>query len=73
MTKSLEETREGLRIKGTKSGEPRRISLPKQALESLRVHQAEQGRNRHMFGDDYAPLDLIFCKDQMATTTGRIV
>ena len=62
ITKSLEETREGLRIKSTKSGEPRRISLPKQAVNALMEHREEQASDSAMFGADYANLGLVFAR-----------
>ncbi len=62
VTKSLEETKEGLRIKSTKSGEPRRISVPKQALEALLAHKVEQDGDRALFGQDYFQGNLVFCR-----------
>src|ERR1035438_3372424 len=62
VSKSLEQTRAGLRVKSTKSEEPRRLGAPEWALEVLNEHRAEQGRDRAMFGADYADSDLIFCQ-----------
>jgi integrase len=62
VSKSLEETKAGLRIKGTKSGETRRISIPADVLEVLREHKREQDRDREMYGADYANLNLIFAR-----------
>ena len=42
VSKSLEETKQGLRVKSTKSGETRRFSLPAEVLEVLREHKREQ-------------------------------
>jgi integrase len=42
VSKSVEETNAGLRIKGTKSGETRRIKIPDEVLEVLREHKREQ-------------------------------
>ena len=62
ISKSLEETKAGLRVKGTKSGETRRIKIPVEVLEVLREHKREQDRQRELFGPDYANLNLIFAK-----------
>jgi integrase len=62
VSKSLEQTKEGLRIKSTKSGEPRRIGLSDWALETLEQHRAVQDHDREMFGADYENHDLIFCQ-----------
>jgi hypothetical protein len=50
VSKSLEQTKAGLRTKSTKSEEPRRFSVPEWALEVLRVHRGEQQRDRQLFG-----------------------
>jgi integrase len=61
VSKSLEETKKhGLRIKGTKSGEVRRFSVPADVLDMLRDHKREQDHQREMCGDGYANLDLVF-------------
>jgi integrase len=62
VSKSLEETKQGLRIKSTKSGETRRFSLPAEVIEVLRQHQRMQDRDRELYGADYANLDLIFAR-----------
>jgi integrase len=62
ISKSLEQTRAGLRVKSTKSEEPRRVAVPEWALEVLKQHRAEQEKDRAMFGRDYANNDLIFCQ-----------
>ena len=49
--KSLEQTRGGLRVKSTKSEEPRQLGVPKWALDV-----------RRMFGADYIDCNLIFCQ-----------
>jgi integrase len=41
VTKSLEETKAGLRVKSTKSGEPRQFLVPRQALDALIEHRAQ--------------------------------
>jgi integrase len=62
VSKSLEETDAGLRIKGTKSGETRRFAVPAEVLEVLREHKRSQDREREMYGADYANLGLMFAR-----------
>jgi integrase len=63
VSKSLEQTRgAGLRVKGTKSGETRRIAISAAVLEGLREHQRDQKRERALYGDDYQDLGLIFAR-----------
>ena len=63
VSKSLEQTRKGgLRIKGTKSGETRRIAIWTAELEALREHQRVQKRERELYGGDYHNLGLIFAR-----------
>jgi integrase len=61
VSKSLEQTREGLRLKSTKTEKPREISLPRSAIEVLRTHRGSQVQNRRLFGPDYRDdLNLVF-------------
>jgi integrase len=61
LSKSLEQTRAGLRLKSTKNEKPREISLPKSSIEMLRNHRASQVENRQMYGPDYRDdLNLVF-------------
>ena len=63
ISKSLEQTRAGgLRVKSTKSEEPRELGVPEWAIAVLKVHRAEQQRDRALFGAGYAGHDLIFCQ-----------
>jgi integrase len=62
VSKSLEQTKAGLRIKSTKSEKPRRFSVPEWALEVLRAHRQEQQQDRQLFGKDYDDHNLIFCQ-----------
>lgn len=62
VSKSLEETKAGLRIKSTKSGETRRFALPVKVIEALREHQQVQQKDREMYGADYHNLNLIFAR-----------
>ena len=59
VSKSLEQTKNGLRIKSTKSGNARRFPLPSAALDVLREHHwKQQNGNRVNFG--HRDLDLVF-------------
>jgi integrase len=62
VSKSLEQTKAGLRIKSTKSEEPRHFSVPEWALEVLRAHRQEQQEDRRLFGPDYEDHNLVFCQ-----------
>jgi len=46
VSKSLEETLAGLRVKSTKNGKTRRFSLPYFALDTLRDHRVERSQDR---------------------------
>jgi len=70
ISKSLEQTKRGLRIKGTKSGETRLIALSEAVLEALREHQRAQRQERELFGSDYRDLGLIL-RGRMVTITRR--
>ena len=62
ISKSLEQTKAGLRVKSTKSEEPRHFSVPEWALEVLRAHREEQDTDRQLFGPDYEDHHLVFCQ-----------
>jgi len=62
VSKSLEQTKAGLRVKSTKSGESRKFSIPEFAIEVLKAHREEQDRDRAMFGADYQDHGLVFCQ-----------
>jgi integrase len=62
VSKSLEETKQGLRTKSTKSGATRRFSIPAEALEVLREHKRDQDQQRALYGPDYASRDLVFAR-----------
>jgi integrase len=62
ISKSLEQTKKGLRVKSTKSGKPRTIGLDEFALEVLAAHREEQKQDEINFGSDYCNNDLIFCQ-----------
>jgi integrase len=55
------QTKQGLEFKGTKTEEPRRVTLPDSAVVSLDAHRKQQQVFREQFGSDYrTDLDLIF-------------
>lgn len=61
ITKSLEQTRAGLRIKAPKSNRMRAVPLPSSLIAVLRDHRRQQEEQRQLFGPDYrADLDLVF-------------
>jgi integrase len=62
VSKSLEETKAGLRIKSTKSSESRRFTIPATVLDMLREHKQEQDQHRALYGPDYANKNLIFAR-----------
>jgi len=62
VSKSLEQTKAGLRLKNTKSEDSRQLGVPEWALEVLKEHRSEQRRDRAIFGADYVDHDLIFCQ-----------
>jgi integrase len=62
ISKSLEQTRGGLRVKTTKSEEPRQLGVPQWALDVVQDHRTEQECDRRLFGADYIDQNLIFCQ-----------
>ncbi len=63
VSKSLEQTKQGLRIKPPKNGETRRVPLPSVVIETLHEHRKQQEEWRRKFGPDYrTDLDLVFCE-----------
>jgi integrase len=62
VSKSLEQTRAGLRVKPTKSGTSRSIGLDDFALEVLKTHRMGQARDKLACGSAYRPNNLIFCQ-----------
>lgn len=62
ISKSLEQTKKGLRVKETKGRKSRTIPLPQDAIEALQRVKASQNESRQIFGPDYrTDLDLVFC------------
>jgi len=65
ISKSLEQTKAGLRVKLTKNEEPRLLSLPASVVPVLQTLRESQNENRRMFGPDYrTDLNLVFCDPQ---------
>jgi len=62
VSRSLEQTKAGLRVKSTKSGEPRKFVIPDPAISVLAEHRTEQENDKRMFGPDYQDHGLIFCQ-----------
>jgi integrase len=59
--RSLEETRDGVRFKETKSDRVRSLTLPKFAADVLESHRAAQDGRRRLLADEYRSGDLIVC------------
>jgi integrase len=60
ISKSLEQTRAGLRVKSTKSEEPRLIGVDDFALEVLASHRKDLEQDKLNFGHDYQDNGLVF-------------
>jgi len=60
ISKSVEETKQGLRIKRPKNGRSRSFRLPQSALTALLFQQERQREHKRMFGGDYRVLNLVF-------------
>jgi integrase len=79
ISKSLEQTKNGLRIKSTKSGNTRRFPLPSVALDVLMEHRRNQENGRRVEAA-HRNLDLVFCDpdrdyykpDQMSSRIAEI-
>lgn len=61
ISKSLEQTRAGLRVKRPKNGRVRKFRLGQTAIASLRFLQEQQQERRRLFGPDYKG-ELVFCE-----------
>ncbi len=62
VSKSLEQTKAGLRVKSTKSEKPRHFVVPDSVLPVLADHRAEQDEDKRLFGPEYQDHNLIFCQ-----------
>lgn len=64
VSRSLEQTREGIRFKEPKSRRSRRtIGLPALAVEALRDHKKAQAERRLLLARAYQDNNLILCRD----------
>jgi integrase len=64
ISKALEDTRHGVRVKGTKSEEQRIISLPPSIVEVLAEHQRNQEHDKAIMGSAYDDQGYIFAPPQ---------
>jgi integrase len=62
ITKSLEQTAAGLRLKSTKSKKPRHFTLGQSAIVALQFQRDQQADHRRHFGKDYQDQDLVFAE-----------
>jgi integrase len=62
VSKSLEETAAGLRVKRTKSGKPRKFRVGQTAVAALRFQQETQAEHRRLCGPDYRENGLVFAQ-----------
>lgn len=63
ISKSLEQTPEGgLRIKGTKSGETRKLRLSRGAIATLQFQRDQQAEHKRLFGSSYKDRGLVFAQ-----------
>jgi integrase len=62
VSKSLEETKAGLRVKRTKSEKPRKFRIGQTAVAALRFQQEQQEVRRQQFCADYKEGNLVFCE-----------
>jgi integrase len=61
ISKALEDTKFGVRVKGTKSERPRIVSLPASVLAVLEEHRQIQARDKETAGQFYDDQGYIFC------------
>jgi integrase len=61
ISKSLEQTKAGLRVKRPKNGRVRKFRLGQTAIASLRFLQEQQQEHRRLFRADYRG-ELVFCE-----------
>src|ERR1035437_2379866 len=62
ITKSLEQTAAGLRVKCTKSKKPRHFTLGQSAIVALQFQRDQQAEHKRQFGKDYQDHDLVFAE-----------
>lgn len=62
VSKSLEQTCSGLRVKRPKSGRSRTFQLPQSAVVALKFQKESQADAQRLFGAAYKNHNLVFCK-----------
>ena len=62
ISKSLEQTRAGLRVKRPKNNRSRAGRLPQSGVVALQFLRSEQDEHRRLFSGDYQYNDLVFCQ-----------
>jgi integrase len=62
ISKSLEQTEAGLRVKKPKNGKTRPCRLPPSAIVALQFQRDQQAEQRRQFAGDYKDNGLIFCQ-----------
>ncbi len=62
ISKSIEETAAGLRVKKPKGNKPRKFRIGQTAIVALRFQQEQQAEHRRLCGPDYRDSSLIFCQ-----------
>jgi integrase len=60
VSKSLEQTKQGLRVKKPKNGKTRTFVLPQSAITALRFQLERQEEFKRLFGPDYIDRNLVF-------------
>ncbi len=61
IARSLTQTKQGLKFKGTKTERPRVVKVPESTFATIEAHRKRQDEFHRQFGPDYrADLDLIF-------------
>lgn len=66
ISKALEDTKHGVRLKSTKSEEPRVVSLPASVIAVLEEHRRNQDHDKAVMGSAYDDQGYIFCPPQGA-------
>jgi integrase len=60
ISKSLEQTAAGLRVKCTNSKKPRHFTIGHSAIVALQFQRDQQAEHKRQFGKDYQDHDLVF-------------
>ena len=62
-----------MRIKGPKSGKPRKFKIGQTAVTAFRFLEEQQKRNKMLFGSDYKSEGLVFCEPDGAYLLPHLV